>query len=54
MIEASNSSEILAFLMESVNTKETKRNQFLDLDNWSRKALTKRLINEVLKAELTG
>ena len=33
--------------MESVNTKETKQNQFLDLDNWSRKALTKRLINEV-------
>ena len=54
MIEATNSSEILAFLKEIINTKETKQNQFLDLDNWSRKALTKRLINEVLKAELTG
>jgi|TARA_B110000285_G_scaffold221329_1_gene274135 glycosyltransferase involved in cell wall biosynthesis len=51
MIESTNSNEILAFLIKSANSKETITNEFPELKNWSRKELTKKLIDSVLKAE---
>ena len=48
MLDQANLKEMSLFIDTVISQKDTLRNKFSNLENWSREALTKRLIEEIL------